>query len=89
MRGFIQTISLTIKPEDVRIVAPLAKMIQDMFGRPQSEQSPEFTAVTDIKLVPENPDHHFFDQMLGKAGVIPVPLENFAVWVAKLRPMLQ
>jgi hypothetical protein len=88
-RGFIQTISLTNKPEDVRILALVAKTIQDTSERPQQDLSPEFTAVTDIRFESGKADHRFLDQTLGKVGITPIPIDNFAVWAARLRPMLQ
>ena len=88
MRGFIQTISLTNKPDDVRILAPLAKTIQDM-APTNSTYAPEFTAVTDIAFEQENTDHRFLEKTLNNNGITPIPLDNFAVWVAKLRPMVQ
>jgi hypothetical protein len=87
MRGFIQTISLTNKPDDVRILAPVAKTIQDMAH--QLDYAPEFTAVTDIAFEQENTDHRFLEKTLNNNGITPIPLDNFAVWVAKLRPMVQ
>ena len=49
----------------------------------------EFTAVTDVPLRPENDRHRFVRDTLRDVGIEPVPMESFAVWVAKLRPMLQ
>lgn len=89
MRGFIQTISLTTKPDDVRILAPIAKTIQHNAGKRNLNFGPEFTAVTDVAFEPENDDHRFLEKMLRGNGVTSIPLDNFAVFVAKLRPMLQ
>jgi DUF3037 family protein len=88
VRGFVQTISLTNKPEDVRIFAPLAKTIQERAPRPKPHLIPEFTAVTDIPFE-DNSDHRFLETMLEGNGITAIPLDNFAVWVAKLRPMVQ
>jgi hypothetical protein len=48
----------------------------------------EFTAVTDVTLAPESDRHRFERETLRDAGIEPIPREGFAVWVAKLRPML-
>jgi len=48
----------------------------------------EFTAVTDVPLG-DSDRHRFVREALRKAGIEPVPREGFAVWVAKLQPMLQ
>jgi hypothetical protein len=45
--------------------------------------------VTDVPLLSENERHRFVRDTLRDAGIEPVPMEGFAVWVAKLRPMLQ
>jgi hypothetical protein len=89
MRGFIQTISLTNKPEDVRILTLAAKTIQKPVHLREPDIAPEFTAVTDTDFEPGNADHRFLDKLLVNNGVAHLPLDNFAVWVAKLRPMLQ
>jgi hypothetical protein len=83
-RGFVQTLSVTRSPADAKVLAYTAKRIQDL-GR----FTPEFTAVTDVPLSSDNDRHKFVRDTLREAGVEPVPLEGFAVWVAKLRPMLQ
>jgi hypothetical protein len=49
----------------------------------------EFAAVTDVPLVAGNERHVFVRETLRDAGIEPVPMEGFAVWVAKLRPLLQ
>lgn len=83
-RGFVQTLSVTRSPTDAKVLAYTAKRIQD-----RGQFTPEFTAVTDVALSPDNDRHKFVRETLREAGVEPVPLEGFAVWVAKLRPMLQ
>ena len=49
--------------------------------------SAEFTAVTDVHLLGENGRHRFVQETLRDAGG--VPMKAFAVWIAKLRPMIQ
>jgi hypothetical protein len=52
-------------------------------------KSSEFTAVTDVHLLAENERHKFVQETLRDAGVNAVPMEGFAVWTAKLRPLMQ
>jgi hypothetical protein len=47
----------------------------------------EFTAVTDVVLQPENGRQQFVSSTLRDARIEAVPLEGFAVWAAKLRPL--
>jgi hypothetical protein len=85
IRGFVQTISLTRAPGEARSLAYAAEHIV----RGAKRFAPEFTAVTDIGLSPENEHHKFIAKAFEEFNITPVPLDNFAVWVAKLRPMLQ
>jgi Protein of unknown function (DUF3037) len=89
MRGFVQAISLTEKPDDLRILALAVKRIQELAPQHKPGFAPEFTAVTNVEFDQENSDHRFFHKLLGNNGVTSIPLDNFAVWVAKLRPMVQ
>ncbi len=83
-RGFVQTLSVSRAPGDAKLLAYTAEHIRD-----KAQFASEFTAVTDVPLVAENARHRFVRDTLREVGVEPVPLEGFAVWVAKLRPMLQ
>ena len=49
----------------------------------------EFTAVTDVHLIAENERHRFVQETLRDAGVDAVAMEGFAVWAAKMRPVIQ
>jgi hypothetical protein len=49
----------------------------------------EFAALTDIDLTEQSDRNRFVDRTLRDAGVEPIPLSHFAVWVAKLKPMIQ
>ena len=82
-RGFVQTLSVSRSPADAKLLAYTAKRVHDI-GRFASE----FTAVTDVALSAETERHRFVRDTLRDAGVEPVPMDGFAVWVAKLRPML-
>jgi Protein of unknown function (DUF3037) len=88
IRGFVHAISLTEAPNDVRMLAPVAKRIQEMASQLKPDFGPEFLAVTNVDFNPENSEHQFFLKHLGSNGVTSIPLDNFAVWVAKLRPMV-
>jgi hypothetical protein len=49
----------------------------------------EFAAVTDVELNIQNDRHRFVRDTLRDVGIEPIPLEGFAVWVNKLKPLLQ
>lgn len=49
----------------------------------------EFAAVTDVALSEGIPLQRFVLDALPGAGIEPVPLDHFAVWVAKLKPLMQ
>lgn len=82
-RGFVQTLSVTRAPADAKLLAYTAERIR------AKTSSAEFAAVTDVPLAADNERHRFVRETLRDAGVDPVALEGFAVWVAKLKPMLQ
>jgi len=50
---------------------------------------PRLTAVTDVHLIQEKERHKFVQETLRHAGVEAVPLQRFAVWTLKLRPIVQ
>jgi hypothetical protein len=83
-RGFVQTLSVTRAPADAKLLAYTARRIQE-----RAQLIPEFTAVTDVALEAGNERHAFVRDILRDVGIEAVPREGFAVWVAKLRPMLQ
>jgi hypothetical protein len=82
-RGFVQTLSVSRAPGDVKSLAYTVERIREKV--PTSE----FTAVTDVHLLAENERHQFVRETLRDAGVEAVPLEGLAVWTAKMRPMIQ
>jgi DUF3037 family protein len=82
-RGFVQTLSVTRAPGDSKLLAYTAERVR------AKAASSEFTCVTDVALVSENERHRFVRDTLRDVGIEPVPLEGFAVWVAKLRAALQ
>ncbi len=81
-RGFVQALSVSRAPADAKLLAYTAEHV-----RRKTES--EFTAVTDVALLAENERHRFVRDTLRDAGVETVPLDSFAVWTAKMRPMIQ
>jgi hypothetical protein len=82
-RGFVQTLSVTRAPANVKELAYTVKRIAE-----RAPYGTEFAAVTDIALMPDNDRHRFVREALRDAEVEAVPRDGFAVWVAKLRPLL-
>jgi Protein of unknown function (DUF3037) len=82
-RGFVQTLSVSRAPGDVK---SLAYTVERARGKVAAS---EFTAVTDVHLLAENERHRFVRETLRDAGVEAVPLEGLAVWAAKMRPLIQ
>ena len=82
-RGFVQTLSVSRAPGDVKSLAYTVERIRGKVA------ASEFTAVTDVHLLAENERHRFVQETLRDAGVEAIPLEGLAVWTAKMRPMIQ
>ena len=83
-QGFVHTLSVTRAPSDAKTLAYTVERIQA-----KSRLKTEFAAVTDIPLVAGNQRHEFVGHALREVGIEPVAMEGFAVWVAKLKPLLQ
>jgi len=83
-RGFVHTLSVTRAPGDFKQLAYTAERI-----RSKERLKTEFAAVTDVPLVRGNKCDDFVAAALREVSIEPVPMEGFAVWVAKLKPMLQ
>jgi len=83
-RGFVHALSVTRAPADAKNLAYTASRITA-----KARWKTEFAAVTDVALENGNLRHAFVRDTLRDAGVEPVPLDHFAVWVAKLKPLLQ
>ena len=83
-RGFVQALSVSRSPADCKLYAYTAQRIA--LRAPFASQ---FAAVTDLPLELDNERHCFVRDTLRDAGIEPIPLEHFAVWVAKLKPMIQ
>jgi len=82
-RGFVQTLSVSRAPGDVKSLAYTVERIRNKV------EASEFTAVTDVHLLAENERHQFVRETLRDASVEAVPLEGLAVWTARMRPMIQ
>ncbi|MGB2623716.1 MAG: DUF3037 domain-containing protein [Candidatus Acidiferrum sp.] len=83
-RGFLQTLSVSRAPGDAKGLAYTAERIAA-----RAELKTEFAVITDIELAGQNDRNRFVDRTLRDAGIEPVPLDHFAVWVGKLKPMIQ
>jgi len=83
-RGFVHCISVTRAPNDSKILAYTAERITT-----KAALKPEFAAVTDAALDGGNDRHCLVRDTLRDVGIEPVAMEGFAVWVAKLKPLLQ
>jgi len=83
-RGFLQNLSVTRTPADAKLLAYTAERITA-----KAALKTEFAAVTDVALEGGNERHRFVRDTLRDAGIEPVAMEGFAVWVAKLKPLLQ
>ena len=83
-RGFVHTLSVTRAPGDFKQLAYTAERIHA-----KEKLKTEFAAVTDVPLVPGNKRDDFVAASLREVGIEPVAMESFAVWVAKLKPLLQ
>jgi hypothetical protein len=83
-RGFVQTLSVTRAPADAKLLAYTVERISA-----KASLKTEFAAVTDVELKTENDRHRFVRDTLRDVGIEPIPLEGFAVWVNKLKPLLQ
>ena len=83
-RGFVHTLSVTRAPGDFKQLAYTAERIHA-----KEKLKTEFATVTDVPLIPGNKRDDFVAAALREVGIEPVAMEGFAVWVAKLKPLLQ
>ncbi len=83
-RGFLHTLSVSRAPGDAKGLAYTAERIAA-----KAALKTEFAVITDIELAGQNDRNRFVDRTLRDAGIEPVPLDHFAVWVGKLKPMIQ
>ena len=83
-RGFLHTLSVSRAPGDAKALAFTAEQIAA-----KAPLKTEFAAITDTDLTEQKDTNRFVDRTLRDAGIEPVPLSHFAVWVGKLKPMIQ
>lgn len=83
-RGFVHALSVSRAPVASKGIAHTWEAIAA-----KSALKTEFTVVTDIDLKEQNDRNRFVDRTLRDTGIVPVPLDHFAVWVGKLKPMIQ
>lgn len=83
-RGFVHTLPVMRAPGETKNLAYTAPRISS-----KAPWKSEFAAVTDVKLNNGIPLHRFVGDTLRDAGIEPVPLDHFAVWVARLKPTIQ
>ena len=82
--GFVHTLPVRRAPGEAKNLAYTAGRISS-----KAPWKSEFAAVTDVELSDRIPLHRFVRDTLGDAGIESIPLDHFAVWVAKLKPMIQ
>ncbi len=82
-QGFMQTLSVARDPSQAKILAYTAERIRAKLS------STEFTAITDVPLTAARERHLFVAETLKEQGVEVVPVDSFAVWVNKLRPLIR
>jgi hypothetical protein len=82
-RGFVQTLSVSRAPADAKLLAYTVEKIAA-----KASLKTEFAAVTDVGLNSSNDRHRFVRDTLREAGIEPISMEGFSVWVAKLKPLL-
>ncbi|MGC1621010.1 MAG: DUF3037 domain-containing protein [Candidatus Acidiferrum sp.] len=83
-RGFLHTLSVSRAPGDAKVLAYTAERIAT-----KASLKTEFAAITDLALKGESDRDRFVERTLRDAGIEPVPLDHFAVWVGKLKPTIQ
>lgn len=83
-RGFVHTLPVRRAPGEAKNLAYTAGRISS-----KAPWKSEFAAVTDVELSDRIPLHRFVRDAPGDACIEPIALDHFAVWVAKLKPMIQ
>jgi hypothetical protein len=82
-RGFVHALSVSRAPGDFKPLAYTAELI-----RKKETLMTEFAAVTDVPLIHGHRRDDYISTALREAAIEPIPMEGFAVWVAKLKPLL-
>ena len=84
MRGVLHTLSVSGSPGDAKVLAYAAERIAA-----RASLKTELAAITDIALTDPTDRNRFVDSTLRDAGIEPVTLDHFAVWLGKLKLMIQ
>jgi hypothetical protein len=79
-RGYVQSLSVSRAPADCKLYAYTAARIAA-----RAPFASEFAAVTDVPLQRENERHCFVRDTLRDAGIEPIPMDHFAMWVNELK----
>src|SRR6201998_393964 len=81
--GFVQTLSVSRAPGDVKSLAYTVERIRGKVA------ASEFTTGEERHLLAGHERHQFARETRRDAGVEALPLEGLAVWTAKMRPTIQ
>jgi len=82
-RGYLQTVALGRDPSQAKVLAYTAERI-----RARAANS-EFTAITEVEPVRENPRHQFIVRLFEEQHISVVPLNRIEKWAEDLRPRLR
>ena len=82
-RGYLQTVALGRDPSQAKVLAYTAERI-----RARAANS-EFTAITEVEPVRDNPRHQFIARLFEEQHISVVPLNRVEKWAEDLRPRLR
>lgn len=82
-RGFVQALSLGRDPAQAKVLAYTAERIR------ARQSSSEFTAITEVAPVAENPRHEFVVRLFDEQRIAVVPLPQVEMFAERLRLRLQ
>ncbi|HXQ26153.1 MAG TPA: DUF3037 domain-containing protein [Candidatus Acidoferrales bacterium] len=82
-RGYLQTVALGRDPSQAKVLAYTAERI-----RARAANS-EFTAITEVEPVRDNPRHQFIARLFEEQHISVVPLNRIEKFAEDLRPRLQ
>jgi len=82
-RGYLQTVALGRDPSQAKVLAYTAECI-----RARAANS-EFTAITEVEPVRENPRHQFIARLFEEQHISVVPLNRIEIFAENLRPRLR
>lgn len=82
-RGYVQAFSLTRDPAQAKALVYTAECIRARHA------SSEFTAITEVPPLPDNPRHQFIVRIFEEEKISMVPLPQAEIFAEKLRMRLQ